>query len=91
MTTTLLYVILSMVANYATNKYGGDNMTNSRKLKGLIATQGYSQTQVAKKIGISPTSFNYKINNVREFRQSEIMELVELFKIKNIAEYFFAK
>lgn len=68
-------------------------MTDTNKLKGLIAMHGYSQTDVAKMIGLSATSFNYKINGIRPFTQKEIGKLISIFRIKNneIVSIFFGQ
>ena len=65
-------------------------MTNTNLLKGAIKANGMTQSDVAKSIGISTASMNYKINNRRQFTVSEISQLVELLGIKNKDEYFFA-
>lgn len=64
-------------------------MTDTRQLKSLIVAKGLTQKEVAKAIGRSTQSFNQKINNVREFKSSEIKALVNLLSIKNPMEIFF--
>lgn len=64
--------------------------TNSNLLKGRIAENGYTQGEVAEKIGISYQSFSMKINNKRTFTVSEIIKLCDLLKISNKDNYFFA-
>ena len=56
-------------------------MTNTKKLRALILERGLTQEQVAANLGITPASLNYKINNKREFKASEIKALVELLNI----------
>ena len=58
-------------------------MTNTKKLRALILECGLTQEQVAAHLGITPASLNYKINNKREFKASEIKALVELLNIPN--------
>lgn len=58
-------------------------MTNTKKLRALILECGLTQEQVAAHLGITPASLNYKINNKREFKASEIKSLVELLNIPN--------
>lgn len=58
-------------------------MTNTKKLRALILERGLTQEQVAAHLGITPASLNYKINNKREFKASEIKALVELLNIPN--------
>lgn len=50
-------------------------MTNTAKLKSKIVENGMTQLIVAQKIGITPTTLNYKINNKIEFRAGEIQKL----------------
>lgn len=58
-------------------------MTNTKKLRALILECGLTQEQVAAHLEITPASLNYKINNKREFKASEIKALVELLNIPN--------
>ena len=37
--------------------YGGETMIRTDKLRGVIAEKGYSQSDVAKIIGITPKTF----------------------------------
>ena len=67
-------------------------MTNTKKLRALILERGLTQEQVAAHLGITTASLNYKINNQREFKASEIKALVELLKIpdEDVPVIFFA-
>ena len=67
-------------------------MTNTKKLRALILERDLTQEQVAAHIGITPASLNYKINNKREFKASEIKALVELLNIsgEDVSMIFFA-
>lgn len=67
-------------------------MTNTKRLRAIILERGLTQEQVAAHIGITPASLNYKINNKREFKASEIKALVELLKIpdEDVSAIFFA-
>lgn len=58
-------------------------MTNTKKLRALILERGFIQEQVAARLGITTASLNYKINNKREFKASEIHALIELLEIKD--------
>lgn len=64
-------------------------MTNTNKLKGAIVAAGYTQKQVAEKLGISGTALNNKITNRSPFLAAEIFVLEELLNIKNLSEMFF--
>lgn len=61
------------------------------KLLGKIKECSFKQDEFAKKIGLSATSFSYKINNKRSFTQTEIINMVKYLGIleTNISEYFF--
>ena len=65
-------------------------MINANLLKGAIKSNGLTQSEVAKSIGISRASMNYKINNKRQFTASEITKLSHLLNIDNKEAYFFA-
>lgn len=64
-------------------------MTNTLKLKSLFVLNGLTQQEVAEKIGISYQSLSLKINNKREFKQSEISKLCEILNIKDGEKIFF--
>ncbi len=66
-------------------------LTNTNLLKGNITAAGYTQEQFAKILGISTQSLNYKLNNVREFKVSEITRICEVLNITNKDEYFFVR
>ena len=62
---------------------------NSNKLKGRIVEFGYTQSELAEKLGLSATGFNNKLNGRTEFTASEISELSSILEIGNKDEYFF--
>lgn len=64
-------------------------MTDTNKLKGRLLEKGLTQSDVAAKLGISYQSFNYKLNNIREFKASEIKRLCVILDISNKDDYFF--
>lgn len=64
-------------------------MTNSNKLRAKIRENGFTQKEVAEKIGISLQSLSYKINNKIEFRASEMERLCNLLDITDKDSYFF--
>lgn len=64
-------------------------MTNTLRLKAAIIESGYTQEQIAKMLGISNTTFNYKINNKREFKASEIQQLVKILNLQDVNGIFF--
>ena len=66
-------------------------MTNTLKLKALIMERGFTQEEVAKRLGISVQSLNYKINNKREFKASEIQALTKILDVQDVDSIFFAR
>lgn len=65
-------------------------MTATNELRSLIVKKGFTQADIAKKLGISPQSFSYKLNNKVEFKASEIETLCSILSIKNKDKIFFA-
>ena len=67
-------------------------MTNSLELRAALTRKGMTQEQVAEALGITTATLNYKINNKREFKTSEVKALVDLLEIKkeDIDKIFFA-
>lgn len=68
------------------------NIINSNLLKGAIVAKGYTQADVAQKIGISKAALNNKINNTSEFTIGEVEAICSLLEISdNFSAIFFAK
>lgn len=65
-------------------------MIQTDLLRGKIAEKGYSQSKVAKMIGITPKTFLAKMKN-GVFNSNEIYAMIELLGIENPTEIFFAK
>lgn len=65
-------------------------MINTCKLKGLIAEKGYSQSDVAKLIGISPKTFYEKMSK-GVFYNTEIESMIKILAISDPAAIFFAE
>ncbi len=65
--------------------------TNTSLLRARIIEKGFTQEQIAAKLGISYQAFSYKINNKNEFKVSEIQKLCELLSITNKDDYFFCQ
>ena len=61
------------------------------KLLGRMRQKSLTQTELAEMAGISPCSLNLKLNNKREFRQSEIHAICAALNIdvQQIGAYFF--
>lgn len=65
-------------------------MTDTRRLKAKIVESGLTQAQVAKKLGISTTSMNNKIQNKHPFNSSEMFLLCDILHIEDPKPIFFA-
>lgn len=65
-------------------------MTNSKELEVAITRAGITKRELAKRLGLSEMGLYKKINNITEFKASEIKALVELLNIEDINEIFFA-
>lgn len=65
-------------------------MIRTDKLRGLIAEKGYSQTDIAKFIGITPKTF-YEKMKVGVFGSDEIQVMIDKLQIENPMEIFFAQ
>lgn len=66
---------------------------NYGNLLGRIRAVGMTQAEVARKVGISATTFNRKLCGHVEFTQSDIMHLCRVLEIPDneISDYFFTK
>lgn len=64
-------------------------MIRTDELIGCIAKRGLSQASVAKEIGITPKTFYEKMKK-GVFGSDEIEKMIDLLKIENPAEIFFA-
>lgn len=64
---------------------------NYNKLKGLMREKVVTQKDLAEKIGISLTSLNYKLNNIRAFDPCEMLAIQIALEISDeqFKEYFF--
>lgn len=65
-------------------------MIKTDELRGLIAQNGFSQTDVANKIGITPKTF-YEKMKAGVFGSDEIEVMIDMLHIQNPAEIFFAR
>ena len=63
---------------------------NANILRGKMAERGYTQSQLAKQLGITPQALNAKLNNRSEFRLSEVVKIIEILGMENPAGVFFA-
>ncbi len=65
-------------------------MIKTNELKGIIAKNGLSQSDVAALIGITPKTF-YEKMKIGIFGSDEIQIMIDELGIDNPAEIFFAK
>lgn len=56
-------------------------MTNTALLRSYMALRKITTQELAKIIGMSVASLSYKINNIREFKQSEILAIQVALKL----------
>ena len=63
-------------------------MIRTDKFRGVIAEKGYSQTDIAKFIGITPKTFYEKMKN-GVFGSDEIQIMIDKLCIENPMEIFF--
>lgn len=60
------------------------------RLLGRIRERGETQETVAKAISVNVSTLNQKLNNRRDFSQSEIRNICSFLDISDINSYFFA-
>ena len=67
-------------------------MTDTQALRDIIQKRGLKYYAVAEKLGITPYSLQKKIDNVTEFRPSEIVRLAQVLDISkdSVNRIFFA-
>ena len=65
-------------------------MTNTTELEVAILRAGITKKEIAKRLGLSEMGLYKKINNITEFKASEIKALAEMLQITDIEAIFFA-
>ena len=65
-------------------------MTKTDELRGIIAKNGFSQSDVAAKIGITPKTF-YEKMKIGIFGSDEIEVMINMLHIDDPVPIFFAK
>lgn len=65
-------------------------MIDTNALKGLIVEKGYSQSDVAKRIGITPKTFYEKMSK-GIFGSDEMQIMVDMLEMNDPAKIFFVK
>lgn len=66
----------------------GVKMVDTNKLKSIMALRGVTQKEAAEVIGITATSFSYKLHNKSEFVSSEVLALSDWLGIVDKDEVF---
>lgn len=68
-------------------------MINTKLLKSYFVKNGFTQEEIAKKIGISYQSLSDKINNKVQFKVDEVSSLCEILEITHDKDniFFFKK
>lgn len=61
-------------------------MTNTAEFEIALKRVGLTKKKVAQCLGISDMSLYQKVNNVTEFKASEISKLYELLNLSSLAE-----
>lgn len=61
-------------------------MTDTLKLENLIRESGLKKGYLADMLGLSRFGFMKKVNNLSEFKASEIIKLCELLEIRSMQE-----
>lgn len=56
-------------------------MINRNKLRGLMATRGIGQGELAKKLNLSYNSLNMKVNGKNQFTEKEIKIIADYFNV----------
>ena len=59
-------------------------MTDTKKLEDAITKSGFKKYSIAEKIGIDRATLTKKINNVTEFKASEIAMLSEILDLSAV-------
>lgn len=61
-------------------------MTDSKAVRELIQSKGLKLKYIAKQLGLSDYGFLKKLDNISEFRPSEINKLCEILGITSLKE-----
>lgn len=63
-------------------------MTDTLMLELYIKKKGYTKKEIAALLGLSFNGFMLKVNNVNEFKASEIKQLCEILDLKDTSIFF---
>lgn len=53
-----------------------------------MAERGFTQSRLAKAVGMSENSLSRKLSGEREFRLSEVISICQVLNIENATEFF---
>lgn len=72
-------------------KGGNSTMYNYSKLLGKMREKGFTQSDLAKNIGINTITLNQKLKNNSEFKQTEMIKILDYIgePVSNVTSYFF--
>ncbi len=59
-------------------------MTNTLQLELAIKKNGLTKREIADRLGLSEMGFYKKVNNITEFKASEIAELYKILNLKSL-------
>lgn len=84
-------MLLMMIINQ--QKTGGIKTTNTALLKKILAESGLKMYVVAQKLGLTTTGLKKKIDNITEFKASEIDAMRSLLNLstEDMLAIFFAR
>ena len=85
-------MLLTFDLRYANIKTkGGEMLPNTEKIKSRMKELGYTQTDLAKQMGMATPTICQKINNIRPFSLDEAEQIASILKIKDkdFGLYFF--
>lgn len=62
---------------------------NANLLRGKMAEKRITQSELAKRIGMSENSLSRKLLGTRDFRLAEVIKIIDELQIENPGEIFF--
>ena len=68
------------------NKKGAQRMMDTVEFEIALKRVGLTKKKVAQSLGISDMSLYQKVNNITEFKASEISKLYELLKLSSLTD-----
>lgn len=56
-------------------------MTDTKKLKAMLVLKDYTLEKLAEALGITIATLSYKINNLRQFKTTEVQAIKEILNL----------